>query len=545
MDFLTPYFFKLFVEKIQSADYESFVLILLIFLGVKLADNIVSNLKYFTGDIAEVDGAIALRSDVFKKIQDLDFAFHTNKSTGFLISVFKRGDNAFWGLGEKIHRKLYVVAVSFIIIIFYFTNIDIRIIGVFIASFLCAIFVSKFILPKNIKTRVDFNEQEDHISSIIGDNMINYETVKLFAKEDWEQKRLRETFKVWKSYVWKHFMTYRYIDFSLALVIGVSTCLVLFISLNLVKSGTVSISDFVLIISAISLFFPKLFDFVYSTRNLFQDYTDFKKYADILDLEVQIKDPIDEVKLKKVNGEVDFKSVSFSYKEGKSRAVKSINLNIEPGESVALVGRSGVGKTTLVRLLMRFFDVDQGQITIDGVNIKDFSKSRLRSFMGVVPQEPILFNNTIGYNIAYGKERATKEEIKSAARMANLDKFIEGLPEKYETHVGERGIKLSGGQKQRLAIARMILSNPDIVIFDEATSQLDSESEKLIQDAFWKAVKNKTTIIIAHRLSTIARADKIVVMEKGTIAEVGTHSELLKDVNSLYSHFWKLQINKK
>ncbi|MEK7526742.1 MAG: ABC transporter ATP-binding protein, partial [Patescibacteria group bacterium] len=494
MDFLTPYFFKLFVEKIQNSDYQAFITILLIFLGVKFVDNIISNMRYFTGDIAEVDGAIALRSDVFKKIQDLDFAYHTNKSTGFLISVFKRGDNAFWGLGEKIHRKLYVVAVSFIIIIFYFANIDTRIIVVFIISFLSALFVARFILPKNIKTRVDFNAQEDHIAAIIGDNMINYETVKLFAKEDWEQKRLKETFKTWKGYVWKHFMTYRYIDFSLAAVIGISTCIVLYISLNLVRSQAIAISDFVLIISAISLFFPKLFDLVYSMRNLSQDYTDFKKYADILDLEVQIKDPEREVKLMGVNGSIKFKNVSFSYKEGKARAVKDINLEVKPGESVALVGRSGVGKTTLVRLLMRFFDVDKGEITIDDVNIKDFSKSRLRSFMGVVPQEPILFNNTIGYNIAYGADDPSKEAIRAAAKMANLDKFIEGLPEKYETHVGERGIKLSGGQRQRIAIARALLKKAPILVLDEATSSLDSESEKYIQEGLWELMKDKTAL---------------------------------------------------
>jgi ABC-type multidrug transport system fused ATPase/permease subunit len=191
---------------------------------------------------------------------------------------------------------------------------------------------------------------------------------------------------------------------------------------------------------------------------------------------------------------------------------------------------------------MRFYDLDSGEITIDGVSIKDFTKSTLRSFVGVVPQEPILFNNTIAYNIGYGKDKPKLSEIKAASKLANIDEFIEGLKEKYNTEVGERGVKLSGGQKQRLAIARMILSDPDIVVFDEATSHLDSESEKLIQDAFWKARRGKTTIIIAHRLSTVMRADKIVVMEHGKIKEVGSHESLLKNKDSLYSHFWNLQI---
>jgi len=209
---------------------------------------------------------------------------------------------------------------------------------------------------------------------------------------------------------------------------------------------------------------------------------------------------------------------------------------------VALVGRSGSGKTTLGKLLMRFYDIDSGEITIDGINIKDFTKSTLRGFIGVVPQEPILFNNSIAYNIGYGKPGTAITAIRAAAKLANIDDFVESLPDKYQTEVGERGVKLSGGQKQRLAIARMILADPDIVVFDEATSHLDSESEKLIQDAFWKARRGKTTIIIAHRLSTIMRADKIVVMEHGKIRETGTHEGLLKKKDSLYSHFWNLQI---
>jgi ABC-type multidrug transport system fused ATPase/permease subunit len=194
-------------------------------------------------------------------------------------------------------------------------------------------------------------------------------------------------------------------------------------------------------------------------------------------------------------------------------------------------------------LLLRFFDVTHGSITIDNINVKDFTKSQLSALTGVVPQEPVLFNDTIGYNIGYGKENATTSEIKKAARLANIDSFIEELPLKYETLVGERGVKLSGGQKQRLAIARMILSDPDIIIFDEATSQLDSESETLIQKAIWKVTKSKTTIIIAHRLSTAMKADIIVVLENGRIIESGSHSELISKKKSLYRHFWELQTN--
>jgi ABC-type multidrug transport system fused ATPase/permease subunit len=273
-----------------------------------------------------------------------------------------------------------------------------------------------------------------------------------------------------------------------------------------------------------------------------QNYTDIEKLFEILEEEVQIRDPKSPIKMTKVGGEIEFKKVSFAYEGKKIEAVRNINLKILPGESVALVGRSGAGKTTLVKLLMRFYDVDEGSILVDGINVNRFSKSGLRALMGVVPQEPILFNNTIGYNIAYGKENASQEDIVSASKIARIHDFIKTLPNGYNSKVGERGIKLSGGQKQRVAIARMILSKPDIIIFDEATSQLDSESEKLIQEGFWRAAEGKTTIIIAHRLSTVMRTKKIVVMDEGRIIEKGTHRELLKDEGSLYKKFWDLQI---
>ena len=190
---------------------------------------------------------------------------------------------------------------------------------------------------------------------------------------------------------------------------------------------------------------------------------------------------------------------------------------------------------------MRFFDVQKGEVLVDGINVKDFTKTQLRSFMGIVPQEPVLFNDTIEFNIVYGADNPSKEEVVAAVKIANLDEFIGGLPEGYKTWVGERGVKLSGGQKQRLAIARMILSNPQIIIFDEATSQLDSESEKEIQEAFWRAAEGKTVIVIAHRLSTVKRVDKIIVMQRGKVVEEGSHRALLQNKDGLYKKYWSLQ----
>lgn len=542
VELIGPYFFKLFVDSIQSGNFDYLYKLIVIYIGIMFAGLIFGNLKYLIGDIVAVDTSIDIRKTIFKYVQELDFTFHSGKSTGALISAFKRGDNAFWGLYERLNQRMWEIFIGFIVMGFFFIQIDYRFILIFIVSFLLTLVATKYLAGLNIRTRNEFNEWEDDISGIIADNLINYETVKLFARERWEQSRLANTFVGWKKFLWRHFYTYRIIDMSIGTLINISLFLVLSFSLNLIQAGQISLGEFVLVSTYISMFFPKLFDLIYGLREITTQLADIKKYFELLDYAVEIKDPEKPVKVGHVYGEIEFDNVNFSYKNRLKNAVEAFSLKIEQGESVALVGRSGSGKTTLVKLLMRFYDIQKGEITIDGINIKDFTKSGLRGFIGMVPQEPILFNNTIAYNIGYGKDHAKLSEIREAAKIANIDDFIQSLPKKYQTEVGERGVKLSGGQKQRLAIARMILSDPDIVIFDEATSQLDSESEKLIQDAFWKARAGKTTIIVAHRLSTIMRADKIVVMEGGKIKEIGNHESLLAKKNSLYSHFWNLQI---
>lgn len=537
-----PYFFKLFVNAIQSQDYNNLYKLILIYIGTQFVGLIFGNLKYAISDIVAVDTSIDIRKTIFRYVQDLDFSFHSGKSTGSLISAFKRGDNAFWGLFDRLNHKMWEIFVGFIVMGYFFIQIDYRFILIFVVSLILTLIATKYLAGYNIKTRNEFNEWEDEVSDIITDNLINYETVKLFAREKWEEKRLANTFVSWKKFLWRHFYTYRMIDMSVGSLINISLFLVLSFSLNLIKVGQINLGDFVLVVTYISMFFPQLFELIYGLREISTNLADIDKYFRLLDEAVDVKDPEKPVKIGHVYGEVNFDNIDFAYKNRTKNAISSLDLKIEQGQSVALVGRSGSGKTTLVKLLMRFYDVSRGTITIDGINIKDFTKSDLRGFIGMVPQEPILFNNTIAYNIGYGKEKAKLKEIREAAKIANIDEFIQGLPKKYETEVGERGVKLSGGQKQRLAIARMILSDPDIVVFDEATSQLDSESEKLIQDAFWKARAGKTTIIVAHRLSTIMRADKIVVMEGGQIKEIGTHESLLAKKDSLYSHFWNLQI---
>ena len=539
---INPYFYKLFVDALPSANYQVLFNILLIYMGVRITAHVIDILSAIVGDIILIDAAIDARLAIFKYVQDLDFAFHSSKSTGSLISAFKRGDGAFFTLFHVVHFRLLQILVSVVVMFYFFSGLDIRIALLVFISFLVTLMSTKFLISINVAKRTLFNKKEDEISGIIGDNMINYETVKLFSKENRELQRLKETFVGWKKALWGYANTFRLIDISLATIINLSIFIILVVTLRTGADLKLSIGDFVLVTGFIGTFFPKLWDLVFGFRDIAKNYADLERYFGLLDYEIQVKDPAKPAKLPHVKGEIEFKNVSFSYKGRVKNAVNGLKLKIRQGESVALVGRSGSGKTTLVKLLMRFYDIDSGKITIDGIDIRNFKKSRLRDFMGVVPQEPILFNNTIAYNIGYGKRGATLPEIKAASKLANIDAFVENLPKKYNTEVGERGVKLSGGQKQRLAIARMILSAPNVIIFDEATSQLDSESERLIQEAFWKASKGKTTLIIAHRLSTVMRAEKIVVMEKGKIKEVGSHKELLAKEDSLYKHFWNLQI---
>ena len=545
MNNISLYFFKLLVDNIATKDYQILFNIVLAYLGFNIVTLLASEASFHLGNMNIIEAAPKLRSTVFAWIEALDMAFHSEKSTGSLISAFKRGDNAFFDFSFIIHHRLLDISISFIVMFYFFVRLDPTIAYIVVGALGLALIAIKFLLQDQIKKRDVFNDEEDKVSDIITDNLINYETVKLFAKEKWEKERLNTAFIPWKKTLWKFSNTYRTIDFVIGGIVFGGIFAVLAVSVRAVSGGTMTVGDFVLVTAFISMFFPRLWDLVWSFRDMARAYSDITKYFALFDNEILVKDPEKPVKIDHVYGEINFENVKFNYPKRKKNAIDGFNLKVGQGQSVALVGKSGSGKTTIAKLLMRFYDVTGGEIGLDGINIKDFAKSDLRNFIGVVPQEPILFNNTIAYNIGYGfkdYKGPSLSEIRKAAKLANIDDFIESLPEKYETMVGERGVKLSGGQKQRLAIARMILSDPDIVIFDEATSHLDSESEKLIQDAFWKARNGKTTIIVAHRLSTIMRADKIVVMENGKIKEIGTHESLLKQKDSLYSHFWNLQI---
>jgi len=427
------------------------------------------------------------------------------------------------------------------VMLFFFADIDHWVTIPLVIVFALDLFLIYQLILVNMTRRKEFNDAEDEISAIITDNLINFETVKYFAKESWERWRLKKSFGVWVDKLWRFANSFRLMDISLGTLSNLGIGVILFMGLLRLVSGQITAGDFVLILGFVNSFFPRLFEMFFNLRNLTSRQVDLERYFQVLDKPVLVKDPANPVSLKKVRGEIAFVDVDFSYPGGKEGAVADFSLTVQPGETVALVGVSGAGKSTIIKLLMRFYDVDRGEILIDGVNIKELTKNDLRALIGIVPQEPILFNDTIAYNVGYGLGQQNLVKIKAAAKMANLADFIDSLPKKYQALVGERGVKLSGGQKQRLAIARMILANPQIIIFDEATSQLDSESEKLIQESFWQAKEGKTAIIIAHRLSTVRRADRIVVLKDGRIVEAGSHQNLLRRKKGIYRHLWQIQ----
>ncbi len=537
---LAPYFFKLFIDALTAEDFNQVWRVFQLFAGLSLVSIVISQLSHLVGDWLLIPVIEDSRILVFKKIQKLDFAFHTEKTTGSLISAVKRSEGAIWSIFQN-SREIVKIFVEFLVIIFFLSRLETYLFLLPIASVLIIGVIGPALVKKNLQARREFNKVSDKLSGIITDNLINFETVKYFAKENWETKRLKNKFLDWKDKLWNYSLTFRYFGVTLGLVSFLGLALTIIWGISNVRQGIITAGDFIMVIGFVRSFFGQASTVIFRIREILKDKTDMEKYFDILDEEIKVKDPQNPIKIKNIQGEIDFNQVYFSYPEGKEDALYNFDLKVKPGSSVALVGESGAGKTTVIKLLLRAYDPDEGVVLVDGVNIQKYSKDDLRSHIGVVPQDPILFNETIEYNIGYGMKNPSLKKIREAAKIALLDKFILSLPKKYQSKVGERGIKLSGGQKQRIAIARMILSNPEIIIFDEATSQLDSESEEKIQKAFWKAAKGKTTIIIAHRLSTITRTDRIAVLEEGKIIETGTHLELSADKNSRYFQFWQIQ----
>jgi ATP-binding cassette, subfamily B, heavy metal transporter len=371
------------------------------------------------------------------------------------------------------------------------------------------------------------------------DSLLNYETVKYFGNERFEADRFDEGLAAWETARMKNVLSLVLLNSGQALIIAAAITVMMILAANQVAAGTMTIGDLVMVNAyMIQLFIPLNFlGFVY--REIRQSLANIERLFDLLEKPVKVQDLPGAPDLKVTAGAVRFEDVHFRYHPDRA-ILQGVSLEIPAGHKVAVVGASGAGKSTLSRLLFRFYDVDQGRITVDGQDLREVTQDSLRRAIGVVPQDTVLFNESIAYNIAYGRPDATPDDIREAVRLAHLDDFISRLPQGLETVVGERGLKVSGGEKQRIAIARMLLKDPPILVFDEATSSLDSGSEKAILAALNEVAVRRTTLVIAHRLSTVMDADNIVVLEHGRVIEQGTHTQLLAREGT-YHRLWQHQ----
>lgn len=540
---LRPITMKLILDSVNSGNQVEIFWYLGMLGAVVIGGNLINAWSYYQADMVKIPISKQIRQVVFKKVLELDFAFHVDKNTGSLISAFRRGDNAVDAIFDSVFAEIYWTVIYIGIALFFLFKASFSIGLSLLTLFIVNMGLIFWLISKNLKKRVLFNNSEDEISGIIADTMINYDTVKFFAAEKREEKRLADKFKEWNKHVWDYSNTFRMMDVGVGTVSAIGMLFMLYIALSKLNNG-LTIGDVVMISGFVTSLHFQFFHMFSQIRNIAKHMADLDAYFGILNNETTVKDALKPKEIKKTVGKIEFNKIGFVYPKNKQKVLDDINLVIKAGSKVAFVGRSGAGKTTIVKLLLRFYDPSKGKILIDGVDIKKLSKQRLRSIISVVPQEPVLFNNTIKFNLAYGKEEATMEEILTVARQANIIDFIEKLPNGWDTVVGERGIKLSGGQKQRLAIARALLTDPKVLVFDEATSNLDSESEKLIQIALEKVAKSRTVIIVAHRFSTVRDADNIVVLAGGTIVEQGKHEKLLAK-KGVYQKLWSLQTKKR
>ncbi|WP_326538438.1 ABCB family ABC transporter ATP-binding protein/permease [Pseudorhodoferax sp.] len=507
---------------------------------LRLSTSLFTELRELVFAKATEGASRSISLEVFRHLHGLSLRFHLERQTGGMTRDIERGTRAVHSL---ISYSLYSIGPTLVEVVLVLTLLGTRYDPWFagITALALVVYVVFTITVTEWRTvlRRQMNEADSVAHSRAIDSLLNYETVKYFGNEDFETRRYDDNLEQLRRAAMKSQATLSLLNTGQQVIIAIALVAMLWRATQGVVDGRLTLGDLVMVNAfMIQLYIPLNFLGV-MYREIKQSLTDLDKMFVLLEREREVADATDAKPLRVGQGAVRFERVRFAYQADRP-ILQDVSFEIPAGKTVAVVGPSGAGKSTLARLLYRFYDVDAGAITIDGQDLRAVTQHSLRAAIGIVPQDTVLFNDTVEYNIAYGRPGATRGEVEEAARAARIHDFIAATPEGYGTRVGERGLKLSGGEKQRVAIARTLLKNPPLLIFDEATSALDSANERAIQAELKTAAEGKTALVIAHRLSTVVDAHQIIVLDHGRVAERGTHAELLA-LNGRYAQMWRLQ----
>jgi ABC-type transport system involved in Fe-S cluster assembly fused permease/ATPase subunit len=538
-----PLVLKDIVDKLDTGTQTTLVLplaLLVMYGALKLASSLFTELRDSIFARVRHGAMRSVSLKVLEHLHKLSLRYHLERKTGGLSRDIDRGTRSVSSLMNYMVFSILPTLVEILMIAgILLSRYSVWFAVITFSSVVVYVAFTMLVTEWRMKYRVTMNAFDSRANTEAVDSLLNYETVKYFGNEDYELRRYDNSLRQWETAAVRSQTSLSVLNTGQAAIIALGVTSIMVLAAQGVVDGSMTLGDLVLVNAfLLQLFIPLNFlGIVYS--QLKHSIADMQLMFEVLERPPEIVDRPGARDLEPGNAGVRFEKVSFAYDPARP-ILHDVSFSITPGEKVAVVGPSGAGKSTLARLLFRFYDIPQGRILINGQDISEVTQASLRRAIGIVPQDTVLFNDTLYYNIAYARPDASRNEIEQAARLANIHNFIAGLPEGYDTVVGERGLKLSGGEKQRVAIARAVLKNPPVLVFDEATSSLDSHSEQSILDALREVAEHHTTLVIAHRLSTIIDADQILVMQGGRIIETGVHQELLgKD--GAYARLWHLQ----